>query len=106
MDAFAQLAAVALILFTLGFFWWLVRNNGRINLGWFRITGRNSSAIPEASQVQVLSRSHLTPQHHIHLVKAFEQFLIVSTHPGGCSVLLSIPASQSGTSIPSTGAPQ
>ena len=40
-----------------------------------------------SATIAVLARTHLTPQHQIHLVEAMDRTLLISTSPAGSSVL-------------------
>jgi flagellar biogenesis protein FliO len=75
-QSLAVLAVLSLLAVTL---WWL-RRKGFAQAG---TGGRRRSA----RRLQVLERLPLTPQHSLHLVRAPGKAVLLSSSPGGCSVI-------------------
>jgi|GEM_PF-573816 flagellar biogenesis protein FliO len=45
-----------------------------------------------ARSLEALDRLALSPQHTLHLVRVGDRALLIGAHPGGCTVLESLPA--------------
>jgi len=86
MEILQQLLAVALVLGALGALVWTMKRKG-----WAR--GRVSSSRDAQTQLEVIGRLALTPQHSVHLIRLADRILLVGLSPQGCNVLESAPAS-------------
>ncbi len=80
MEYFEQLAAVAGVLGGLvALRWWLRRR------GW-------AASLPKRRrELECLERLALGPQHSLHLVRAGGRLMLVSSSPGGCSLIGHLP---------------
>jgi flagellar biogenesis protein FliO len=86
MDMARPVTAVVFVLALLGAVLWAVRRAARslprpLSSRW-RIPARTR-------KLEAIERVALTPQHALHLVRFGDRELVVSTHPQGCSVLVS-----------------
>jgi flagellar biosynthetic protein FliO len=85
MEILQQLLAVALVLGALGALVWTMKRKG-----WAQ--GRVSSSRGAQTQLEVIGRLALTPQHSVHLIRLADRILLVGLSPQGCNVLESAPA--------------
>jgi flagellar biosynthetic protein FliO len=85
MEILQQLLAVALVLGALGALVWTMKRKG-----WAR--GRVSNSRDAQTQLEVIGRLALTPQHSVHLIRLADRILLVGLSPQGCNVLESAPA--------------
>jgi flagellar biosynthetic protein FliO len=85
MEILQQLLAVALVLGALCALVWTMKRKG-----WAR--GRVSSSRDAQTQLEVIGRLALTPQHSVHLIRLADRILLVGLSPQGCNVLESAPA--------------
>jgi flagellar biosynthetic protein FliO len=85
MEILQQLLAVALVLGALATLLWALKRKG-----WVR--PRISSSRDAQTQLEVISRLALTPQHSVHLIRLADRVLLVGLSPSGCNVLESGPA--------------
>ena len=92
MDATAQVAAAGAVIALLGFLWWASKKSQGTRLGFLRISPRTFGKQIDSARLAVLARTQLTPHHQLHLIQAMEEFILLCTHPGGSSVVLSKPA--------------
>ena len=65
----------------------MARQSRTAQLGWFRVSPSRGGSEQRSATIAVLARTHLTPQHQIHLVEAMDRTLLISTSPAGSSVL-------------------
>lgn len=93
MEILQQLLAVGLVLGALFALVWVMKRKG-----WARSGLRNSR--DAHSQLEVIERLALTPQHSVHLIRLADRILLVGLSPGGCNVLDTAPL----TSITTAGA--
>ena len=85
MEILQQLLAVALVLGALGALVWLLKRKGLAG-GGVRVKR------DVQTQLEVVGRLALTPQHSVHLIRLADRVLLVGLSPGGCSVLDTAPA--------------
>ena len=79
MDWARQLGAVALVLGLLLAALWLLRRRG---MPGFASPGKSSSR-----RLRRVERLSLGPQHALDLVRVGERYLLVASHPSGCSLI-------------------
>jgi flagellar biogenesis protein FliO len=79
MDYYTQFCAVFGVFALLGAALWALRRRGIAHVP-FANPVRNSN-------MQLLGRLSLTPQHSIHAVQIGPRTLIVAAHPSGCTLL-------------------
>jgi hypothetical protein len=104
MDAIPQIIAAVLVIGLLGILWWSSKNPEGRALGWFKFSIWGARPAPGTAQIQLLGRSHLTPNHQLHLVQSMEQLFLICTHSGGSSVISSQPIGRSSQSVASSEA--
>jgi flagellar biosynthetic protein FliO len=84
MEILQQLLAVGLVLGALGALVWALKRRGWVQS---RIPSRDVQ-----TQLEVIGRLTLTPQHSVHLIRMADRVLLVGLSPGGCNVLETAPA--------------
>ncbi len=93
MEILQQLLAVGLVLGALLALLWVMKRKG-----WAHPRIRVSR--DAQSQLEVIERLSLTPQHSVHLIRLADRILLVGLSPSGCNVLDTAPL----TSITTAGA--
>lgn len=80
-DLYREILGIAIVLALLGIAVWLMgrRRNG-MPLFWARLQR-------SGGRMRVIERLPLTPQHTLFLLAFGKRELLVSVHPGGCSLL-------------------
>jgi hypothetical protein len=91
MDAIPQIAAAVVVIALLGILWWSSKKTQGGSIGWLNFTVRGNRPAQGTARIQVLSRSHLTANHQLHLVQSMEQMFLICTHSTGSSVIASQP---------------
>ena len=86
MEVIQQTAAVAGVLGLLGATLWWLRRRGLAGV----VLGRKAGG----RCLEALERLPLGPQHTLHLVRVGETALLLSSSPGGCTLVHSLPSSQ------------
>ncbi len=84
MDWARQLGAIALVLGLLLAALWLLRRRG--------VAGLTPAARSTGRRLRRVERLALGPHHALDLVRVGERYLLVATHPSGCSLIESFPA--------------
>lgn len=91
MEWMEQAGAVFFVLALLGGTLWWLRSRGAIaGAGLVRLGGEK--------RLRSIERLPLTPQHSLHLVRFAGRALLVSSSPGGCTLLESKPWDEVGPS--------
>jgi len=83
MDVIGQLTAVGAVLLLMGGTLWWLRRRGLAVFG--ALQG------PRQQSLQHLERMSLGPQHTLHLLRLGDTDLLVSSWPGGCTLVHSRP---------------
>ena len=84
MEMFQQLLAVALVLGALCALVWVMKRKG-----WARVRVRGSR--DSQTQLEVIDRLVLTPNHSVHLIRLADRILLVGLSPNGCNLLETTP---------------
>lgn len=95
MEILQQLLAVGLVLGALGALVWALKRKGWAKSNWAQSNWaktRISGSRELQTQLEVLGRLSLTPQHSVHLIRLADRVLLVGLSPGGCNVLETAPA--------------
>jgi hypothetical protein len=90
MNVALRLAATIPAMGLLGFLRWFAPKCAFKRFGLLRLPFSDGSPHREVQtpvQLSVLKRSHLTPNHQLHLVTAMGQQILLCTHPQGCSII-------------------
>lgn len=85
MEMFQQLLAVALVLGALLALVWVMKRKG-----WAQ--GRMRGSRDSRSQLEVIDRLALTPNHSVHLIRLADRVLLIGLSPNGCNLLETTPA--------------
>jgi flagellar biogenesis protein FliO len=88
MVEIGQMAAVAGVLTLLALTLWWLRRHG--------VAGILPARKPSVRRLECVERLPLGPHHTLHLVRMGETSLLVASSPGGCSLVQSFPADESG----------
>lgn len=84
MEILQQLLAVALVLGAVWALVWVMKRKG-----WAQARIRRSPG--SQTQLEVIDRLTLTPQHSVHLIRLADRILLVGLSPNGCNVLETAP---------------